>query len=153
MTLTRAFTWIAAVVLAPIVLAVLYVVIFGWNWLRAPIERMTLEKTGRALVIQGDLQVQPGWPLPRVRAHTVSFANPAWATEKQMIAADAVELAIDLPQLLARNLVVPEVRLEHPVVFLEQGSEGRKNWLLDLEQQDEGARIRIGRLTLDQGIL
>lgn len=154
MTRTRAaFTWIAAVALAPILLAVLFVVIFGWNWLRAPIERMTLEKTGRALVIQGDLQVKPGWPWPRVRAHTVSFANPVWATEKQMIAAEAVELVIDLPQLLARNLVLPEVRLERPVVFLEQGREGRKNWLLDLEQQDEGARIRIGRLTLDQGIL
>ncbi len=150
---TRALTWIAAVVFAPILLAVLFVAIFGWNWLRGPIERMALDKTGRALVIQGDLQVKPGWPLPRIRAHTVTFANPAWATEPQMIAAEAVELTVDLPQLLARNLVLPEVRLERPVVFLEQGSEGRKNWLLDLEQQDEGARIRIGRLTLDQGIL
>jgi hypothetical protein len=26
----------------------LIIAIFGWNWLRGPIERMTLEKTGRA---------------------------------------------------------------------------------------------------------
>jgi AsmA protein len=83
----------------------------------------------------------------------VTFANPAWAREKQMVAADAVEITLDLPQLLLRNIVLPEVRLERPVVFLEQGSGGRKNWLLDQNQQDEGARIRIERLTLDHGRL
>jgi AsmA protein len=132
---------------------VLFVAIFGWNWLRAPIERMTLEKTGRELTIGGDLEVKLGWPLPHIRAGAVTFANPAWAREKQMVAADAVEITIDLPQLLLRNIVLPEVRLERPVVFLEQGSGGRKNWLLDQNQQDEQARIRIDRLTLDHGRL
>ena len=70
-----------------------------------------------------------------------------------MVAADAVEIAIDLPQLLRQDIVLREVRLERPVVFLEQGADGRKNWLLDRNQQDEGARIRIDRLTLDHGTL
>ena len=153
MTLSRTLKCIAAVLLAPILLAVLFIAIGGWNWLRGPIERLTLEKTGRVLAINGDLKVKFGWPLSRVRAAAVTFANPAWAREKQMVAADGVEVAIDLPQLLQRSLVLPEVRLERPVVFLEQGSGGRKNWLLDLEQQDEEARIRIGRLTLDHGTL
>jgi AsmA protein len=43
------------------------------------------------------------------------------------------------------------VRLVRPVVYLEQGGDGRKNWLLDLNQQDEEARIRIDRLMLDHG--
>jgi len=64
-----------------------------------------------------------------------------------------VEIAIDLPQLLLQNIVLPEVRLERPVIFFEQGTGGRKNWLLDINQQDEGARIRIDRLTLDHGTL
>ncbi len=139
--------------LAPLVLAVLYIAIFGWNWLRGPIERMTLDKTGRELVIGGDLELRFGWPRPRIHAGAVSFANPAWAREKQMVAADGVEIAIDLPQLLVRNIVLPEVRLERPVVFLEQGIGGRKNWLLDLNQRDEQARIRIDRLMLDHGRL
>jgi AsmA protein len=64
-----------------------------------------------------------------------------------------VEIEIDLSQLLLRNIVLPEVRLERPVVFLEQASGGRKNWLLDLNQQDEQARIRIDRVMLDHGRL
>ena len=153
MTLPRSLKWIAAALLAPIVLAVLFIVIFGWNWLRGPIERMVTEKTGRVLAINGDLKIKLGWPLPHIHASAVTFANPQWAREKQMVSADAVEIAIDLPQLLRRNIVLPEVRLEQPVVFLEQGSGGRKNWLLDLDQQDEDARIRIDRLTLDNGRL
>ncbi|MCM2305985.1 MAG: AsmA family protein [Sulfuritalea sp.] len=153
MTLPRSLKWTAGILLAPVALAVLFIAIFGWNWLRAPIERMTAERTGRVLAINGDLTVALGWPSPHIRATAVSFANPAWAKEKQMITADAVDVAIHLPQLLARNIVLPEVRLERPVVFLEQASDGRRNWLLDLDQQDEQARIRIDRLTLDQGRL
>lgn len=147
------FKWTAGLVAVPILLAVLFIVIFGWNWLRGPIERMTLEKTGRELAINGDLRIRFGWPLPRIQAGMVTFANPAWAGEKQMVAADEIEITINLPQLLRQNIVLAEVRLQRPVVFLEQGSEGRKNWLLDLQQQDEGARIRVDRLTLDQGTL
>jgi AsmA protein len=151
--MTRSLKWIAGVLIAPIVLAALFVAIFGWNWLRSPIERMTLEKTGRVLIISGDIRVTFGWPLPHVHTGAITFANPPWAKEKQMVAADAVEIVIDLPQLLRKNIVLPEVRLERPVVFLEQGVDGRKNWLLDLNQQDEDARIRIDRLTLDHGKL
>jgi len=153
MTPSRLLKWTAGLFLAPVLLVVLFIAIFGWNWLRGPIERMTLDKTGRELAISGDLELKFGWPLPRIHAGAVTFANPAWAREKQMVAADAVEIAIDLPQLLLRNIVLPEVRLERPIVFLEQGSGGRKNWLLDLNQQDEQARIRIDRLMLDNGRL
>jgi len=153
MKLPRSLKWIAGVLLVPTVLALLFVAFFNWNWLRGPIERMATEKTGRALVIQGDLQVKFGWPWPRIYANGVTFANPAWAKEKQMVSADAVEITVDLPQLLRQKLVFPDVHLTRPVVFLEQGSLGRKSWLLDLNQQDEGARIQIDRLRLDHGTL
>ena len=153
MTPSRFLKWTAGLFLAPVLLAVLFIAIFGWNWLRGPIERMTLDKTGRELAISGNLELKFGWPLPRIHAGATTFANPAWAGEKQMVAVDAVEIAIDLPQLFLGNIVLPEVRLGRPVVFLEQGSGGRKNWLLDLNQRDEQARIRIDRLTLDNGRL
>ncbi len=153
MTLPRTLQWTAAVLIAPVLLAVLYIAIFGWNWMRGPIERMTVEKTGRILSIRGDLKLKFGWPSPRIYADAVTFANPAWTIEKQMVTADAVEIIFDLPQLLRRNVVISEARLARPVVFLEQGADGRKNWLLDIDQKDDNARIRIDRLTLDNGRL
>jgi len=153
MTLRPWHKWLTAILLATIVLPVILIAIFGWNWLRGPIERMTLEKTGRELSIRGDFSLRLGWPLARIQSGAVTFANPAWAAEKQMLAADSAEITFSLPQLLMRHIVLTEVRLGRPVVFLEQGADGRRNWLLDIEQQDEGARIRIDRLTLDQGLL
>ena len=70
-----------------------------------------------------------------------------------MLAVEDVEFTVELPGLFKKNLMFPEVRLTHPVVFLEQAADGRKTWLLDLKQSDENARIPIGRLTLDQGRL
>lgn len=149
----RSLKWIAGILLAPVVLSVLFIAVFGWNWLRAPIERVTLEKTGRVLVIGGEIEVDLAWPRPRIHSGAVSFANPPWSAEKQMVSADAATVSIDMPQLLQRNLVFPEVRLRRPVIYLEQSVDGRKNWLLDRKQQDESARIRIDRLMLDQGKL
>ncbi len=153
MTLTRTLQWTAGVVLVPIVLAVVFIAVFGWNWLRGPLERLALDKTGRVLAIQGDLSLRLGWPSPRLEFGAVAFANPAWAREKHMLTADAAQVTLDLSQLLRRHIVLPEVRLVRPVVFLEQGSGGRKTWLLDREQQDEGARLRIDLLSIDQGTI
>ena len=150
---TLVLRWLVGLIVGLLLLVALLIAVFGWNWLRGPIERMTLEKTGRALVIGGDITVVPAWPLPRIRAGATSFANPDWAAERQMVTADAVEITLNLPQLLAHTIVLPEVRLIRPVVFLEQASDGRKNWLLDRAQQDEDARIHIDLLTLDQGRL
>ena len=106
MTLSRRFQWIIGILLAPIMLAVLFIAIFGWNWMRGPIERMALEKTGRALTIGGDLKVKFGWPWPHIQAGAVTFANPAWAREKQMLATEAIDITIDLPQLLRQKIEV-----------------------------------------------
>lgn len=134
-------------------LVLLFILLFDWNWLRGPIERKTLEKTGRELKINGDLSVKLRWPLPRLRIEQLTFANPAWASQPLMVAADAVEVSFSIPELFRRNYVLTEVTLDRAVVFLEQAADGRKNWLLDLQQQDEKARLRIERLTLQHAQL
>lgn len=150
----RLLPWLAAglaALLALPVLAVLLSVLFGWNWAKAPLQDWALHKTGRALTIAGDLDVQLAWPLPRIRAQTLSFANPAWGATPQMVVADRAEISLDLLALLRGQLAFPELRLSRPQVFLEQASGGRKNWLLDHAQTDENTRIPIGRVLLDQG--
>ena len=144
---------LAAVLVTPVVLLAVWIALFGWNWMRAPIERAATQNTGRNLAIQGDLSLHFAWPSPKIRANAVHFANPTWAREKQKVSADAVEISVDLPQLLLRKIVLPTVHLVHPIVFLEQDAQGRKNWLLDLAQQDESAHVHIGQLTLDEGAL
>lgn len=149
----RTLKWIASAVLALVIAAALFIALFGWNWLRAPLQHQVLGQTGRVLLIQGDLEVHLGWPWPRVQARQVTFANPAWAAQAQMLTADEVAFSIHLPQLLAQHLSVSDLHLVKPLVFLERHPDGRKSWLLDRNQQDDSARIAIDRLTLDQGVI
>jgi AsmA protein len=149
----RTLKWAASLLLALVILAVLFVAMFGWNWLRAPLEKKVLAQTGRALQIKGDLDITLGWPWPRVQANSVTFANPAWASQPQMLTADRLTFSIHLPQLLTQRLVMSDVSLVRPVVFLELAADGRKTWLLDLNQQDNDTSIQIDRLTLDRGVI
>ena len=140
-------------IFALFVAAALLIAIFGGlNLLRGPISRITLEKTGRELRIEGSLRPVWSWIHPRIRAEKVSFANPPWAKEKFLLQADAVELTMSVLPLAIGRVVLPEVHLEHPAVDLEQDADGRKNWVLD-EKPHEESRVHIRRLTLDRGEL
>lgn len=152
----RPLKWLAAAMLsllAAVVLALLVLAVVGWNWARGPLQNLALQKTGRALQIGGDLTLHWAWPAPRLQARAVQFANPDWASAPQMLSADAVDVGIHLPELLRGRLAFTELRLSRPRVFLEQASGGRKTWLLDHQQTDENARLRIERVQLDQGEL
>ena len=150
---SRTFGFAVASLVTVLMVPIILIALFGWNWLRGPMESFALQKTGRTLSIEGDLSVTFGWPVARLHAASVSFANPSWTHEKQMVSAQGVDVAVDLVQMLRRRIVIPEMRLDHAIVFLEQSSEGRKSWLLDLDQQDEEAMIQIGRVALDYGTL
>ncbi len=147
----RTLLWVAVTLLAPSLLVLLFITLFGWNWLRSPLERLAVDQTGRELVIQGDLTLSIDWPDLRLQAGQVTFANPAWAKEPLMVSAVGVAIRIDVPGLLSRKLIFPLVTLDRASVFLEQASDGRKSWLMDLEQLDEAARIQIGRVALERG--
>ncbi len=139
---------------APFVLGLLaaaFIAIFGWNWAREPLQRQVLAHTGRVLLMAGDLKVSLGWPALRVQVNDLSFANPSWAAEPQMLVLQAADFSVDLPSLWRRQVYLPELRLNQPRLMLEAAPDGRRSWLLDQQQSDERKKLLIGRLMLDQG--
>ncbi len=153
MTVLRFIKWPALTLLGIATAATVFILLFGWNWMRQPIEQYTLNKTGRVLAIKGDLTLGYHWPLPRITARDISFANPTWAQEPVLFKASSADIDLDLWKLLQGQFVFPLVHLANAAVFLERNPDGRKSWLLDLEQKDEAARVQIGRVTLDEAKL
>ena len=151
--IAKSFKWIATGVFAIAAAATIFIALFGWNWLRPPLEHYVTAKTGRTLSIKGDLKLKIAWPLPRIEASDVTFSNPSWAKEPQMLRTGLVEVRLDLMALLHGRVVFPEVSLVRPTIFFERGPDGRKSWLLDLDQKDEAVRIQIDHLRLDRGTL
>jgi AsmA protein len=130
-------------------------IMFGLNTLRGPIERAVEGATGRELRIEGDLRAVWDWKYPRFRAEGITFANPDWAAEEYMFAAESVEASVSLLPLLRGRVVIPDLHLAQPELNLEQDAGGRKNWILDREQKEakEESRLFIQRLTLDEGVV
>lgn len=150
----RFLKWTAGLLLLLVVVAIAAVYFTGLNGLRGPISRLAADKTGRELLIEGDLRPVWSWVHPRIRAERVSFSNPGWAKEKYLFKADAAEITISVFPLVAGRVVLPEVHLVRPALDLEQDKEGRKSWVLkDEPKPDQPSRLQIHRLTLDHGTL
>ena len=127
------------------------IAIFGWNWARAPIGRYVESKTGRSLEIAGDLSVRFSLPKVSIQAAQVTFANPNWAQQKQMASLPLLQFEMDLLKLLRRDYFISEVTLVDPIISLERGPNGSKTWLLDKDQTNTDAQIKVGVLTLANG--
>ncbi len=147
--LTR--TVIAVAALAAIF--AIFLALFDWNLLRGYIGEKVTEKTGREFTINGDLDVN-FWPFPpRIHAEQLRLANAEWGTGKTMLDVQQLDFSISLLSLLSGDIVLPEVSLAGSQILLEKSADGKRNWILDWEQDADDKPPRIDRLMVDKGTL
>ena len=152
LTAPRPLRITALVVFVAIVLLVL---LWDWNWFKGPVERLVEARTGRALVIGGDLDVDLG-RITTVRADALRFANADWSDSETMASADRAEIRIEtFPLLFKREVRVPEIRLVKPILRLETNPEGgAANWDIDFGNDEEGGTpAQVRGLWVDAGHL
>jgi uncharacterized protein involved in outer membrane biogenesis len=149
MTLPRTYKWIA--VLAPVVLIVLIVAFFDWNWLRDPIARRVASATGRSFAINGELTVQLSLR-PRIVANDIVLGNAAWSREPEMARIKRLDFRIDILKLLVGNVTFPEMALSGPRLVLEVNKDGASNWVFNEQDKNKPFEFpAIGALTIDHG--
>lgn len=147
----RAPIWLLAMLVVVAALFIGVAAMPNWNWLRGPIAHAVSVKTGRTLRIGGDLDLAFGWRHVHIRAGHVTFSNPPWATQNNMIDVEKVALDVAILPLFRREIVIDDARLDHTELAFEQSLDGRKNWLLDRNQRDEKARIVVRHLAASDG--
>lgn len=131
----KALKWIGIVIGALIVVIVLVLAFFPWNWLRSPVNTLVSDKLGREFVIKGDLHANLLSLTPYISAENISLANAPWSKPPQkMLHIDKAEFRISLPALLHGQIVMPEVALSHPHVVLAINSDGERNWVFNRKQ-------------------
>lgn len=149
----RYAAWTVAVL---VLLVVVFLLIFDWNWLKGPIENAVARATGRTLVIEGDMSGQFRLT-PRIRMEKVRLSNPSWAKAPQLITAEALEIRIALLPLMAKRVHVRELVLQQPEVNLQRTRDGRATWLFDREQNEndgeDGNPPVIDTLRVDRGVM
>lgn len=127
----------------------LALLLFDWNWLKRPIERRVSAATGRAFHINGDLSVKLSLK-PRITVEKMTLGNLPGAKEAQMASADSLQFRLHLMPLLRGDVVLSEVKLQHPRLLLEKNAQGQPNWIF---KQGKADWPTIQQLSVSQGAL
>ena len=135
-----------------LVILVLILVFFPWDWLRGPLNRYVSDRTGRHFEITRKLDVKLG-RTTRILADGIEFANPEWAKDPFLVRAQAAEVDIHLLPLLRGRVVLPLVKLTQPELGLQMEPDGRRSWALGRDTSDKRNLPDIGALAVDRGSL
>lgn len=96
---------------------------------RAEVERAVEAGTGRDVTIAGDVGVSY-WPVLGLRAHDVTLSNVEGGRAPSFIAADEIDIGVEIRPLFDRQVVVRRLVLQRPQIALEVDAEGKTNWAL-----------------------
>ena len=108
---------------------------------RGEIERNVEAATGRDLTINGNVGVSY-WPVLGLEAQDVTLANVEGGRAPAFIAADEIDIGVELRPLLDRQVNVRRLVFQRPRIALEVDAEGQPNWLLRPRPMHDGRRQR-----------
>jgi len=124
----RKTRWVGVGLGALILLLVLFLAFFDWNYFKPTLARVISEKTGRPTTIAGDLKVHIWSWNPSAEVDGLSMKNPAWSQRDVMFQADRLIVSVSVGRLLRGQLVLPKIEVMRPTVDLERDSKGRASW-------------------------
>jgi AsmA family protein len=108
---------------------ILFVTFADWNALKGPISRMASAATGRAIVIRGDLDVNPWSWTPDIHVTDLYIGNPAQYRERGAFAVVAnAEASVRWLPLFAGRFDFTRIDLNGADVSLYRSAEGVSNW-------------------------
>src|SRR5690606_13562266 len=152
----KAVTTASAVALALAVLVALFIVLWDWNYLRGPIERIASARTGREVQLAGDLDVNLFSWTPSATVNGISIGNPAWAGRGNTASAEQLTIQIRLLPLLRGQAILQRLELHRPRADLRRDLQGRATWDFSRPGQPKGEPFRmppVRRFVIDDGRL
>jgi uncharacterized protein involved in outer membrane biogenesis len=160
--------WSLLGLIAVVVLLVILVLLFDWNYAKPWINKQVSQATGRTFAIKGDLSVkwslndrqEAGWrawvPTPRVSAEDISFANVDWAKNQEMAEVKKLVFSVSPLPLLEKKFILPGVEIERPHLSIDRAGDGKNNWTFKLDSAgDEPSewRLELQRLVVNNGLI
>ena len=139
-------------VLGGIALALaVFLAVFRWDWLIPLVNAQASKALGRDVTIT-HLHVRLG-RVPHIEAEGVTVANPAdWPGGGNFATADKLSVDVDaLAFIRSRDIVIPDIAVDHPQVDAQQLDDGRANWTLAGGGGSTGPGPKIGNLRISDG--
>ena len=130
----RGLRWGGGILGAAILLIVVFLMLFDWDWLRGPIARYASAQMHRSVRIDGHLRVHLLTQTPTVRVEGLKIGNPDWAPREDMAQVEAITVKTRLWPLFRGKLELPLVQFDKPNISLLHDAQGRANWQLTPSQ-------------------
>jgi uncharacterized protein involved in outer membrane biogenesis len=141
----------ATILGAIVLLLIVIVLLFDWNWVRGPVNSYISRKTQREFT-SSDLHVRLSMN-PTIRMRDVVFANAPWAEKAPMAKLGILEFSVSLRDLLDGKVLVPRVALTDADLHFERLPDNRKNWIISDPSDTSPSRLRISSLSITRGNL
>lgn len=139
-------------IMAALVLLVIITIIFSEPLVRWVVENRGSSATGRELRIDGPLGIDWGWKYASVQAKHIRLGNAESYREPDMVSIESLELTLKPWALLVGRLELGSVRLEKPVIILEQKNATDANWHFsnnDKGKNDANDESFLSRVSLE----
>ncbi|HSY29220.1 MAG TPA: AsmA family protein, partial [Burkholderiaceae bacterium] len=160
----KIFLSLLMIIVFPIVVGVLFIRFFNWNYAKPLLNDLTSHALERPFSINGDLSVswtQEGkdnsWkrlvPWPHLVAQDIVVGNPKWgATQGDFIAIGKIMFSADPLSLLSYTVSIPTLVLESPEIHLLRNADGKNNWTLADEKGVSIWKFDLSRVVVSKGI-
>src|SRR5581483_1476626 len=125
--------------------ALIALVLVDANWLRKPLSNYVSAKLERPFAIQGDVRIGL-LRHPHIEVNEVVLGNATWGTRQDMLRVKRAVVSVRLMPLLRKQLVLPEVSLTRPDLWLERDREGQGNWTFGAAKPAEGEAVRLPQI-------
>ncbi len=136
--------WTGGIVGGLVATLLLLVTFADWNALKGPISRYASNATGRAIVIGGDLDVNPWSWTPEIHVTELKIGNPRRFADRGIFAdVGEARASVRLLPLLFGHLDIVRIDLEETEVQLYRNAEGDANWARDPNAANDGRQFNL----------
>lgn len=132
-----------------LMLAIVSLALFHWNWLKPMLEAQTSAAMGRPVHITS-LRVDLRWQ-PVVHVEGFRVGNPPGLDGPDLASIDDLAIEVKPWPLLRGKLVFPSVTATRPKVHAERRADGTGNYVIQLAGEGGGTPPEIGALNIIDG--
>ncbi len=115
---------------------------FDLNRYKTYIQDIVYEQTGRLLEIKGDAKLGISL-VPTIDINNVSFSNPSWAKNENMIRLEKLEIKFAILPLLNKKIEINKLVLVRPEIYLEKSIDGDNSWDFVSKGEQKDRKVEI----------
>ncbi len=118
---------------------------FDLNRYKPYIQDIVFKETGRLLYLNGDAKLGISL-VPTVEINDVTFSNPSWAKNKDMVKLEQLEVKFAILPLLNRKIEIDKLILERPEIYLEKSVDGYNSWDFAKNNRGKNSKVEVAEV-------